>query len=109
MLTTSANDIPSLSLARASSARRHACSRVRVTVAGARFAPAYRTRTCFAVIRDGSEALRSRLAPAMAKHRSAALSRLDVDAGAVAEGAPPEGAAPQANVVETAMAPMRIG
>src|ERR1019366_10167397 len=94
--TTSAKDVPSLSLPSASSARRHACSRVRVTVAGAPLAPAYLTSTCFTLIRSGSDALRSCFASASARQRSAALPPADrVEVG---DEAPPGGGPPHATV-----------
>src|ERR1019366_6190158 len=109
--TTSAKDVPSLSLPSASSARRHACSRVRVTVAGAPLAPTYLTSTCFTLIRSGSEALRSCFASASARQRSAALPPADRAAGGggeVGDEAPPGGAPPHATVVATTSAPNKV-
>jgi hypothetical protein len=44
----------------------------------------------------------------MAKQRSAALSPPDVDAEGAADETPPDGAPPQANVVETTTAPRNV-
>ena len=86
--TTSANEVPSFSLPSASSARRHACSRVRVMASGAFFAPAYFTSTCFTLMRSGSAGFRARFASATARHCAAALPGDEGD-DAPLDGAPP--------------------
>src|SRR6202789_4066821 len=66
------NSAPPRILSRASIARRHASSRLRVIDAAAFFAPFHFTSTCLTVIFAGSPLKRARLAFAVPKHCSAA-------------------------------------
>jgi len=72
--TASPKLVPFSSLARASCARRHASSRVRVIVAGARLEPDHFTSRCFTVTFSGSSLLFSRFASAVARHFPAGVS-----------------------------------